>query len=213
MLDPAVTELAITAFVTMFVIIDPIGVLSIFIGLTRTADIAYQRRMAIKGTLIGGAILTFFALFGAEFLSLLGVGIPAFRIAGGVMVFLIALEMVFDKRIQRRENRAEEMKSDPTLDDISVFPLAVPLISGPGAIASIMLLIGRAKGDLMLQSTVFAVLASVLLICLCLFMLAGPLSRILGQTFTHTLSRVLGVILAALAVQFILDGIRNSLMV
>lgn len=212
MLDPAVIEVAITAFVTLFVIIDPIGLVPIFIALTKEADAAHRRRMAFKGTFIGMLILLFFALLGHKFLGLLGVGIPAFRIAGGIMLFILALEMVFDMRPQRREDKAGKMKADPSNIDISVFPLSVPLISGPGAIASIMLLMGAQKNDLMLQSTVLIVLAVVLLICLTLFLLAGHLSRILGHTFTQVLSRVLGVILGALAVQFILDGIRQGLL-
>lgn len=210
--DPAVIELAITAFVTLFVIIDPIGLVPIFIALTKEADAAHRRRMAFKGTFIGALILLFFALLGQSFLGLLGVGIPAFRIAGGIMLFILALEMVFDMRPQRREDKAGKMKADPTNIDISVFPLSVPLISGPGAIASIMLLMGGVRGDWTGQLTVLAVLGAVLLICLILFMLSGYLSKILGQTVTQVFSRVLGVILAALAVQFILDGIRQGLM-
>ncbi len=212
MLSPAVIDVAITAFVTLFVIIDPIGLLPIFIGLTKDADAKHRVRMAFKGILIGGSILVFFALLGDRFLELLGVGLPAFKISGGVMLFLLALEMVFDKRSQRREDKAEQVKEDQPHEDISVFPLSVPLISGPGAIASIMLLMGANKGDWVLQSTVLIVLGAVLLICLALFLLAGPMSKVLGQTFTHVLSRVLGVILGALAVQFILDGIKQGLL-
>lgn len=211
MIDPVIMEVAITAFVTLFVIIDPIGLVPIFIALTKDTDKAHQRRMALKGTLIGGIILLFFALLGDRFLELLGVGMPAFRIAGGIMLFLLALEMVFDKRVQRREGNAEEIKKDPQFEDISVFPLSVPLISGPGAIASIMLM-GAHKSDWMLQSVVLAVLGTVLIICIILFMLAGPLSKVLGHTFAQVLSRVLGVILGALAIQFILDGIRQGLL-
>ncbi|MEH6403606.1 MAG: MarC family protein [Sneathiella sp.] len=212
MLDPVVIDVAITAFVTLFVIIDPIGLVPIFIALTKDTSVSHQRLMALKGTSIGGVILLFFALLGDKFLVLLGVGIPAFRIAGGIMLFLLALEMVFDKRTQRREDKAEKMKDDQPHEDISVFPLSVPLISGPGAIASIMLLMGENKSDWALQSTVLVVLGVVLLICLLLFFLAGPLSRIMGQTFSQILSRVLGVILGALAIQFILDGIKAGLM-
>lgn len=212
MLNPAVIDVAITAFVTLFVIIDPIGLLPIFIALTKNTDNAHRRLMAFKGTLIGGSILLFFALLGDRFLEILGVGLPAFRIAGGVMLFLLALEMVFDKRSQRREDNAEQVKEDQSHEDISVFPLSVPLISGPGAIASIMLLMGAQKDDLVLQTTVLVVLGAVLLICLIVFLMATPMSRILGQTFTHVLSRVLGVILGALAVQFILDGIKHGLL-
>lgn len=213
MLDPVIIDVAITAFVTMFVIIDPVGLLPIFIALTKDTDVAHQRKMALKGTAIGGLILLFFALLGDKFLVLLGVGIPAFRIAGGIMLFLLALEMVFDKRTQRREDKAEKMKGEQQHEDISVFPLSVPLISGPGAIASIMLLMGEHKTELILQSTILIVLAVVLLICLTLFFLAAPLSKIIGHTFSQILSRVLGVILGALAIQFILDGIKHGLLI
>lgn len=212
MLNPAILDVALTAFVTMFVIIDPIGLLPIFIGLTKDTDASHRVKMAFKGIIIGGTILLFFALLGDRFLGLLGVGIPAFRIAGGVMLFLLALEMVFDKRSQRREDKAEQVKENQSHEDISVFPLSVPLISGPGAIASIMLLMSSQNGDWILQSTVLVVLGAVLLICLMVFLLATPLSKILGQTFTNVLSRVLGVILGALAVQFILDGLKQGLL-
>ena len=112
MLTPAVVDVALTAFVTLFVIVDPLGLLPIFISLTKGSTVSHQRRMAIKGTLIGGAMLLFFALLGDRFLALLGVGLPSFRIAGGAMLFLMALEMVFDKRTQRRESRAEDMKDE-----------------------------------------------------------------------------------------------------
>ena len=213
-MDPAILDVALTAFVTMFVIIDPIGLLPIFIGLTKGTSISHQRKMAIKGTLIGGATLLFFALLGDRFLSLLGVGLPSFRIAGGAMLFLMALEMVFDKRSKRRESSAEHMReeiiADRHYDDISVFPLSVPLISGPGAIASIMLLISANRDNVIHQATVLGVLGLVLLIAFILFLLAPKLEKLMGVTFTQIVSRVLGVILGALAVQYIVDGIKLS---
>jgi len=214
MITAAVMDVALTAFVTLFVIIDPIGLLPIFISLTKGSSLSHQRRMAIKGTVIGGMTLLFFALLGDRFLALLGVGLPAFRIAGGVMLFLMAIEMVFDKRSQRRENRAEDMKEeiegDSAFDDISVFPLSIPLISGPGAIASIMLLISANRDNLVHQATVLVVLGIVLIIVFSLFLLAPKLEKLMGVTFTQIVSRVLGVILGALAVQYIVDGIKLS---
>ena len=214
MMTTAVLDVALTAFVTLFVIIDPIGLLPIFIGLTKGTSLSHQRKMAIKGTLIGGATLIFFALLGDRFLSLLGVSLPSFRIAGGAMLFLMALEMVFDKRSKRRESSAETMRgeihSDETFDDISVFPLSIPLISGPGAIASIMLLISANRDSIVHQATVMVVLGVVLLIAFILFMLAPKFEKLMGVTFTQIVSRVLGVILGALAVQYIVDGIKLS---
>ncbi len=214
MITTAVLDVALTAFVTLFVIIDPIGLLPIFIGLTKGTSLSHQRRMAIKGTLIGGATLIFFALLGDRFLSLLGVSLPSFRIAGGAMLFLMALEMVFDKRSKRRESSAETMRgeihSNETFDDISVFPLSIPLISGPGAIASIMLLISANRDSIVHQATVMVVLGVVLLIAFILFMLAPKFEKLMGVTFTQIVSRVLGVILGALAVQYIVDGIKLS---
>lgn len=217
MLTPAILDVALTAFVTLFVIVDPLGLLPIFISLTKGSSVLHQRRMAIKGVLIGGAMLLFFALLGDRFLGLLGVGLPSFRIAGGAMLFLMALEMVFDKRSQRRESRAEDMKDEvegeSAFDDISVFPLSIPLISGPGAIASIMLLMSANRDNLVHQATVLIVLALVLVIVLILFFLAPRLEKIMGTTFTQIVSRVLGVILGALAIQYIIDGIKLSFLV
>ncbi len=212
MITPAILDLALTAFVSLFVIIDPLGLLPIFIGLTQGADAAHKRKMAIKGVLIGGTILVFFALLGDRFLEVLGVGLPAFRIAGGVMLFLIALEMVFDKRSKRRENNAEELKESQSHEDVSVFPLAIPLISGPGAIASIMLLMSANKDDVVSQAAILSVLAAVLLLCLILFFMADKLERFIGDTITHIISRVLGIVLAALAIQYILDGLKIGLL-
>jgi MarC family membrane protein len=214
MISSALMDVAITSFVTMFVIIDPVGLLPIFIGLTKGSSDRHKRVMAIKGVLIGGATLFFFALLGDQFLALLGVGLPSFRIAGGIMLFLMAIEMVFEKRTQRRESQAEKMKEeiegDSAFEDISVFPLSVPLISGPGAIASIMLLVGTNRDDYVHVGVVLGVLCLVLLIAFCLFLMAGRLERLMGPTFTQIVSRVLGVILGALAVQYIIDGIKLS---
>ncbi|WP_206378187.1 MarC family protein [Sneathiella limimaris] len=218
MITPAVLDVALTAFVTLFVIIDPLGLLPIFISVTKGTTLSHQRRMAIKGTLIGGAMLLFFALLGDKFLALLGVSLPSFRIAGGAMLFLMALEMVFDKRSKRRESSAESMRDEikahenehHAFDDVSVFPLSIPLISGPGAISSIMLLMSANRDNLVHQGTVLLVLGVVLLITLILFLLAPRLEKLMGVTFTQIVSRVLGVILGALAIQYIVDGIKLS---
>ncbi|MBO6825557.1 MAG: MarC family protein [Sneathiella sp.] len=216
MITAQVMDVALTAFVTMFVIIDPLGLLPIFMGLTQDAPAAHKRKMAVKGVLIGGATLLFFAFLGDKFLGLLGVNIASFRIAGGAMLFVTALEMVFEKRTQRRESGATKMKqeidADSAFDDISVFPISIPLISGPGAIASIMLLMSANRDNVVHMATVLIVLVFVLLIVFCLFMMAHRLEKLMGPTFTQIVSRVLGVILGALAVQYIVDGLRATFM-
>jgi multiple antibiotic resistance protein len=165
--------------------------------------------MAFRSVAIAFAILLFFGLLGEDLLDALGVSLAAFRIAGGIMLFLIALEMVFEKRTQRRESRAQEVGSDPGHEDISVFPMAIPMIAGPGSIASIMLLVARSSG-LEQTLTVFAALLAVLLLTLISLLAAGPLMRLLGHRMEAMLTRLLGVILAALAAQFVIDGISVS---
>jgi multiple antibiotic resistance protein len=159
--------------------------------------------------LVASGILLFFGLLGEDLLDALGVSLAAFRIAGGIMLFLIALEMVFERRTQRRENRAQEVSADPEHEVVSVFPMAIPMIAGPGSIASIMLLVARSDG-LTQTVTVFAALAAVLALTLLALLAAGPLMRLLGHRMEAMLTRLLGVILAALAAQFVIDGISVS---
>jgi multiple antibiotic resistance protein len=203
-------DVALHAFTTLFVIIDPLGLLPVLIGLTAGMAAAERRKMALKGTLIAGVILLLFALAGEALLGLLGIGLPAFRVAGGGMLLVIALEMVFERRTDRRSRSANEMKEVGGPDDISVFPLAIPLLSGPGAIASVMLLMARYEGDLAAQATVLAALLLVLALCVVVFLFVEPLERLLGATLTHVISRLLGILLAALAVQYVLDGLRTA---
>jgi len=202
------SALFISAFVTFLVVIDPPGCAPIFAGLTREATAAQRRSMAIRSVLIAACILLFFALLGEELLGALGVSLSAFRIAGGIMLFLIAIDMVFEKRTERRENRAEEVAASE-VDDVSVFPMAIPMIAGPGSIASAMLLTARADG-LAATAVVLGALLAVLLLTLVALLAAGPLMRLLGHKMEAMLTRLLGVILAALAVQFVLDGIERS---
>ena len=199
-----------SAFVTLFVIIDPPGCAPIYAGLTRDVPARQRRAMAVRSVLIAGSVLVFFGLLGEDFLRILGIGLPAFRIAGGIMLFLIALEMVFEKRTARREHRAQEVQESPEIEDVSVFPMGIPMIAGPGSIASVMLLVGRSDG---LDQTlvVFAALLSVLLLTLIALMAAGPLMRLLGHKMEAMLTRLLGVILAALAAQFVIDGINRAI--
>jgi multiple antibiotic resistance protein len=211
-----VIALFLSAFVTFFVVIDPPGCAPIFASLTRGASAAHRRAMAVRSTLVAGAILLVFALFGEDLLRTLGISLDAFRIAGGIMLFLIALEMVFEKRTQRREDRAEEItrkaaeEARPVeAEDISVFPMGIPMIAGPGSIATVMLLVSRSDG-LSESLTVLAALAATLLLTLLALLAAGPMMRVLGQKLEAMITRVLGVILAALAAQFVIDGIKAS---
>ena len=203
------TELFVSAFVTLFVIIDPPGCAPIFASLTRGSAPAHRRAMAIRSVVIAAGILLFFALLGEDLLRTLGISLAAFRIAGGIMLFLIALEMVFERRTQRRESRANEVTASPEHEDISVFPMAIPMIAGPGSIASVMLLASRSDG-LQESLIVFAALATTLLLTMLALLAAGPLMRLLGHKMEAMLTRILGVILAALAAQFVIDGISVS---
>ena len=201
--------LFLSAFVTLLVVIDPPGCAPIFAGLTRDATAAERRSMAIRASLVAAGILLFFGLFGEDLLELLGISLAAFRIAGGIMLFLIALDMVFERRTQRRESRAQEVEADPGHDDVSVFPMAIPMIAGPGSIASVMLLMARSDG-LAESLVVLGALAAVLVLTLVSLLAAGWLMRLLGHRMEAMLTRLLGVILAALAAQFVIDGISVS---
>ncbi len=213
-----IMEIAIPVFVTLFVVIDPIAIAPIFAALTADADAAHRRSMALKGCLIGAMVLFFFALLGKSFLGALGISMAAFRTAGGVMLFLIAMDMVFEKRTERREKRAEHMVEEQEAhpgeehEDISVFPIAVPMLAGPGAIATVMLLMSDYQGDATAQGIVLATLAAVLLITLILLFVATRVLDAVGQSVANVLTRVLGMILAALAAQYIFDGIRGGLL-
>ena len=203
------TELFISAFITLFVVIDPPGCAPIYAGLTKGASPAQARSMALRATAIASVILLIFALFGQELLGALHIELDSFRIAGGLMLFWIAFEMVFEKRTQRRTERAEKIAATPEVEDVSVFPMAMPMLAGPGAIAAIMLLMNEAEG--MAQTfEVFAALAAVLLITAAALVAAGPLIRLLGDKVEAVITRLLGVLLAALAAQYVIDGLKGS---
>jgi multiple antibiotic resistance protein len=202
-------NLFVSAFITLFVVIDPPGCAPIYAGLTSRATRAQSRAMAIRACLIAGAILLVFALFGKELLDALHIELDSFRIAGGLMLFLIALDMVFEKRTQRREQRVEQVKATPEVEDVSVFPMAMPMLAGPGAIASVMLLQGGAKG-LAASLVVLAALALVMLLTALALLAAGPLMKLVGARVEAVVTRLLGVLLAALAAQFMVDGLRGS---
>ncbi len=201
-------ELFVSALVTFFVVIDPPGCAPIFASLTTGADAAHRRAMAIRAVVVAALILLVFALFGEKLLGALGISLDSFRIAGGIMLFLIALEMVFEKRTQRREERAKEVLEAP-VEDVSIFPMAIPMIAGPGSIASIMLMMARSEG-IEGSLIVLSALGVILLLTLIALLLAGPLMRLLGHRVETVVTRLLGVILAALAAQFVIDGIRAS---
>lgn len=202
-------DLFLSAFVTLFVVIDPPGCAPIYASLSAGADARMRRSMAIRAVLIAGAILVFFALFGEALLSFLHIDLDSFRIAGGIMLFIIAVDMVFEKRTERREQRAEKIMATPEVEDVSVFPMAMPMIAGPGSIASVMLLVSQNSG-LERASVIFAALLAVLLLTMAALLSAGPLMRVMGQKAEAVITRLLGVLLAALAAQFVIDGLKAS---
>jgi multiple antibiotic resistance protein len=203
------TELFLSAFITLFVVIDPPGCAPIYAGLTKGASAQQARSMALRATWIASIILLIFALFGQELLGALHIELNSFRIAGGLMLFFIAFDMVFEKRTQRREERAEKIAATPEIEDVSVFPMAMPMLAGPGAIAAIMLLMNEAEGwPEMIE--VLAALAAVLLITAAALVAAGPLIRLLGDKVEAVITRLLGVLLAALAAQYVIDGLKGS---
>lgn len=200
-------DLFVSAFVTLFLVIDPPGCAPIYAGLVSGAPHQQARRMAIKATAIASAILVLFALFGERLLAALHIQLDAFRIAGGIMLFLIALDMVFEKRTARREQRAEKLRATPEIEDVSVFPMAIPMIAGPGSIATVMLLMSRSEGS---DQTliVLAALALVMVLTLVALLAAGPLMRLVGAQSEAVITRLLGVLLAALAAQYVIDGVQ-----
>lgn len=202
-------ELFVSAFITFFVVIDPPGCAPIYASMTGNATPKQRRDMALRAVFISGLILAVFALFGNNLLGALGITLDAFRIAGGIMLFIIALEMVFEKRTQRREDRAQEVTDDEAVEDVSVFPMAMPMIAGPGSIASIMLLFSQ-HDAMDKQLVIGGALLAVLLLTLIALLAAGPLLKLVGQRVEAVITRLLGVILAALAAQFVIDGLKAS---
>ena len=202
-------ELFLSSFVTFFVVIDPPGCAPIYAGLSAGASQAQKRAMAVRAVAVASLILIVFALFGEALLHGLGIELASFRIAGGIMLFLIALEMVFEKRTQRREDRAARVTPEEA-EDVSIFPMAMPMIAGPGSIASVMLLMARNDG-LERSAVVMAALGANLVLTLVALLAAGPLMRLLGAKIEAVITRLLGVLLAALAVQFVIDGLEAQL--
>ena len=203
-------EHAVAAFVTLFVVVDPIGVAPIFAALTARDAPAERRRQAHHGVLLAAAVLLVFALGGEFVLARLGISLPAFRIAGGLLLLLLAIDMVMARQSGLRATTPDEEAEGARKSDIAVFPLAIPLIAGPGALTSVMLLMGSASGDLIAQMTVIAVLLVVLAISWVCLLLALKLVRHLGVTGINVITRVLGLVVAALAVQFMIDGLATT---
>jgi multiple antibiotic resistance protein len=203
-----VSELLFNAFVTLIVVLDPLGMAPLFVGLTRGRSEAYKREAAIKGTALGGAILFCFALVGQGLLDALGIGFSAFRIAGGALLFLLSLDMVLARPSGMRKTTVREQEEAQEEEDISLFPLAIPLIAGPGSLTTVLFYTDNA--GFLTVAAVMAVLLVVLLLVLASLLLAPRIMRVFDETGGNVFARVLGVILAALAIQFVLAGIRES---
>jgi multiple antibiotic resistance protein len=203
-------ELAGLAFTTFFATIGPISVSAMFAALTASADARARRAMAVRGIIIAGAILLAFALIGEYLLTGLGISLAALRISGGILLLLIGIDKVFARSNSGSSTINAERQEAETKEDISVFPLATPLLAGPGSMGATMLLMADVKGNLSQQFTVVAALVVMLLLTLVALLSASKLQKLLGVTGMHVVGRVMGVLLSALAVQFILDGIVQS---
>lgn len=197
-------ETLIPAFVTLFVVIDPIGLAPLFIALTQGMTPEHRSRVGLRALVVAFVLLLAFALFGEQLLTAIGISMPAFRISGGLLLFLTALDMLFERRTDRREKRATEVQPDP-----SVFPLAMPLIAGPGALATMVLLSSQNSGDYPMLAGIIGVMILVLAITYLLFRISHVVERGLGATGIVVLTRLFGILLAALSVQFVLDGLRD----
>lgn len=203
-------DYAISALLTLFVVVDPVGLVPTFLAVTEDLPRRARRSVAVRSSLIAGAVLIGTALIGDWLLRTLSISLPAFRIAGGLLLFSIASEMVFGVRL-RRESREAEEAVEEHVRNIAAFPLAIPLLAGPGAITATVLLAGRANGNLMLIAILIGVVALVAAACFVAFLFAERIGRAIGLTGNIVLSRLLGVLLAALAVQYVVDGVRTVL--
>jgi multiple antibiotic resistance protein len=199
------TTYLITSFVTLFVVIDPLGLIPLFIALTQGMAPDRRRAVGLRACMIAAVLLTLFGLFGQKLLDFVGISMPAFRIAGGILLFLTALDMLFERRTQRREGQMPDADHDP-----SVFPLAMPLIAGPGALAAMILLVGQSGPGWQGTALVLGLMLGVIALIFVLFLAAGPIERALGRTGTMVITRLLGMLLAALSVQFVIDGIIGT---
>jgi multiple antibiotic resistance protein len=200
-------DIFVSALVIFFVVVDPAGLIPLYIGLVRGFDRRAKRLIALRSTSVSAAVIVFFAYFGQLVLDHLSIGIPAFRVSGGALLFWIAFEMLFGRRSDRKEKAADEARTIQEAHDVAVFPLAIPLIAGPGAITSTLLLMARYGSTVTGQVAVLAAACAIIGGTAILFLFADMLSRLLGRTLIQTVSRVLGIVLAALAAQTMLDGL------
>ena len=198
----------INDLIVLFVVIDPPGLAAMFAALTRGGDGAYRRRMAVKSTLLATGILLVFTLIGSQLLDALDVSMPAFKIAGGILLFLVAIDMIFARQSGLRSATVREQEEARFKEDISVFPLAFPLIAGPGALTTVILLAGNARGHPLEFIAVLIILGLILALAFVALLASGLMMRVLGVTGSNVLGRLLGVVLAAMAVQFVIDGVR-----
>jgi multiple antibiotic resistance protein len=203
-------DYAVSAWLTLFVVVDPIAMSPTFLVVTMGMPRASRQSVAVRSSVIAGAILVGSALIGDRLLNVLEISLPAFRIAGGLLLFWIAAEMVFGVR-SRHDGEAAEQAMEERVRNVAAFPLAIPLLAGPGAITATILLAAQADGSVLRLAALIAVVVLVAVSCLVTFLFADPISRLLGLTGNIVLSRLLGVLLAALAVQFVVDGIRAVL--
>lgn len=202
-------DFALDTFITFFVVIDPIGLAPVFVGLTTGATAQFRRQMAVRGTLIGAGILIGFAALGGVLLDAMGIGLPALRIAGGILLFLVAIDMLFARQSGLRSTTESETKEAHFRPDISVFPIGIPLIAGPGAITTVLLMVSGADGDWTRIGVGMSIMLVVIGMALIALLAASALTRLLGEIGSNVISRVLGVILSALAVQFVITGLAS----
>ena len=205
-------EYAVSALVTLLVVVDPIGLVPIFLSVTQHLAPRTRRAVAIRAALIAAAALAFFAVAGSALLGHLGITLPAFRIAGGLLLFSIAFEMVYGHRTERQATTASEAAAAERARDLAAFPLAVPLLAGPGAITATLLLAGQAAGQPGRFAALLATIAAVAAVCIVVFLFAVRIAGFFGTTGNLVFSRLLGILLAALAVQYVLDGLRAALL-
>jgi multiple antibiotic resistance protein len=203
------TDFITSAIATLLVVADPVFLSAIFLGVTHGMTDQHRREVALRASIIALAILIAAGLGGAKLLELLGISLSAFRIAGGLLLLSAAAEMVFDRRSQREQATADKAISVDHVKNIAAFPLAIPLMAGPGAITAMILLAGRAEGRMDHLGALFAVAAIVMLACYLCFLMAERISLVMGITGRAVMTRLLGIVLAALAVQFVIDGVTQ----
>jgi multiple antibiotic resistance protein len=209
-MDPLPMDYAVSALVTLIVVVEPAGLAPIFLGITHGLPSTARRRVGLRSALIAAMILAGTAVFGNWLLTRLGISLPAFRIAGGLLLFSIASEMVFGVRFER-QFRTAERAIEEDVANMAAFPIAIPLVAGPGAMTATVLLAGQANARPIYMAILLAVIAIVIGLCIAVFELVTRVGSVLGTTANVVLSRILGVVLAALSVQFVIDGIRTVL--